>query len=317
MNSRSCRTILVTGAGGFVGQHVLHALAACEQPPNRIVGLDKQERKSAYCDWVVCDMTDEAEVVPLIRRIRPDGVIHLAGVTHAPDPHSYFRSNVLGCASLLSAVVNSGKRPRIIVVGTAAQYDLSAANGQPITEQSPLACAEPYGLSKNLQEQWALMYARCESLPLCCARIFNILGPGQPPTLVPATFLQQLLQVRQSRRPEVHVGHTNTERDFIDVRDVARALVKVLIGDKFVTGECFNIASGKTVKVAEILRACLELAGQPNITVITDLARTKAADARTAAADTSKLRSLIDWQPKIHWRESIKDMWLQIKHSAQ
>lgn len=316
MNNRSCRTILVTGAGGFVGRHVLHALVGCEEPPDRIVGLDKQERKAAYCDWVVCDMTDEREVVHLIRRIRPDGVIHLAGVTHASDLHSYFRSNVLGCANLLKAIVTCGQWPRIIVVGTAAQYDFSAGNGRPVTERSPLGCAEPYGLSKNLQEKWALIYAQREGLPLCCLRIFNILGPGQPPSLVPATFLRQLLQVRQSKRPAIRVGNTNTQRDFVDVRDVARAIVKLLTCDRFAAGECFNIASGGTVKVGQILRACLALAGQPNIPVIADSTRRKVADTRTAAADISKVKGRIDWQPEIHWRESIKDMWLQINHST-
>jgi GDP-4-dehydro-6-deoxy-D-mannose reductase len=261
-------------------------------------------------------MTDEPQVVHLIRQIKPDGVIHLAGVTHASDLHSYFRSNVLGCANLLKGSVACGKRPRIIVVGTAAQYDFSAGNGQPVTEQSPLACTEPYGLSKNLQEKWALMYAQREGLPLCCVRIFNILGPGQPPTLVPATFLRQLLQTRQSKRPAIRVGDTSTERDFVDVRDVARAIVKLLTCDRFAAGECFNIASGGTVKVGQILRACLALAGQPNIPVIADPGRTKAADTRTAAADISKLKGWIDWQPEIHWRESVKDMWLQSNHST-
>jgi nucleoside-diphosphate-sugar epimerase len=168
-------------------------------------------------------------------------------------------------------------------------------------------------VSKTVQEQWALLVGRAAPMHVTCVRPFNLLGPGQPADLVPATFLHQIARAVDGEIEEVLVGNTDTARDFIDVRDMAAATWALMKSDKVSPGAVFNLCSGEPVTIEEMLRACLELAGRP-VPVRCDATRLKAFDVPKIVGNPAKLRSVTDWRPRISWKQSLEDMWHALRH---
>ncbi|MBN2377942.1 MAG: GDP-mannose 4,6-dehydratase [Sedimentisphaerales bacterium] len=314
MTPLPCQTVLVTGAAGFLGRHLLNTIANSPNAPDRIIALDSRLRPpTEIITPISCDLTDSNTTAEIIRETRPDGIIHLAGVAVA-DPLTCFNVNTRAAANLLDAASQLANPPRVIIIGTAAQYGITSGDNIIVDENFPLNPLTPYALSKTMQEQWALHYARTGRVPLCCVRIFNIIGPGQSPNLVPAAFLQQLADVLAGRAEEICVGNTTTKRDFTDVRDVTEALWKLLTTDNDTNEQVFNLASGKAVKIADLLDTCLTFADR-EIPVRHDPARLKAADVPVIIGNNEKLRNTIDWTATIDWQQSLRDMWQEIRPS--
>jgi GDP-4-dehydro-6-deoxy-D-mannose reductase len=247
-------------------------------------------------------------VAALLHDVAPQAVIHLAGVTTGPDLSRYFAGNVLAAEHLFRAAAALPRAPRVLVVGSAAQYGITTGGHEVVDEGRPLLGLTPYGVSKTLQEKWALAYVAARSLPAVCVRPFNLMGPGQPESLVPAAFLRQVAEVLAGRSQEVLVGNTWTARDFVDVRDVAAALWALATADQRVNGQVFNIASGEAVRIGDMLKACMELAGR-EVPVREDPARVRPNDVPTIIGDASRLRAATGWQPRIGWRDSLREMW--------
>jgi GDP-4-dehydro-6-deoxy-D-mannose reductase len=305
-------TLLITGAAGFVGKHLTAYLASLPQGPRRIVALDVRHGTGGV-QWLSCNLADEAQVAQAVHQAQPDGVIHLAGVAVGNDLDAYFAGNVLACRNLLSACRNLYRQPRVLIMGSAAQYGITAGGHEVVDESRSLLAATPYGVSKCMQERWALACARAGGPPVVCVRPFNIMGPGQSASLVPGAFLRQVALVLAGRELEVSVGNTATKRDFVDVRDLVAALWALMAApDEDVHSRVFNIASGEAVGIDQMLTECLAFAGRP-ISVRRDPARVKAFDVPVIVGDATLLRSVTGWAPKISWRQSLSDMWAQIR----
>ena len=314
MKSEFPETVVVTGAAGFVGAHVLAHLAAAPNAPRRLVALDVRRGAASGVEWMACDLTDAARVAAVFRDVTPQGVIHLAGVTSSPDLSRYFAVNVQAAEYLLSACAELARPPRVVVVGSAAQYGIVTGRHETVDETRPLLGRTPYGLSKTLQEQWALAYHAARGLPVVGVRPFNLMGPGQPESLVPAAFLHQVAEVLAGRAAEVCVGNTWTERDFIDVRDVVAAMWALMVAPGEVAGQVFNVATGEPLRIGDMLDACVALAGR-EIPIRPDPARIRPNDVPTIVGDAGKLRSLTGWRPRISWRQSLRDTWDAIRSS--
>ena len=216
------------------------------------------------------------------------------------------------CANVLSAACGLEVLPRVLVVGSAAEYGITSGQYEVVEETEPLLSQAPYGQSKIMQEQWALQYYREKSLPVVCVRPFNIIGQGQSEHLVPAAFMHQIQRVIKGNAKEVLVGNLSTERDFTDVRDVAAALWELMIADSSVLGQVFNICSGRATKISDILDICIELCGQ-KITVTQDASRLKKQDVPSIIGSISKLQEFTGWDAQFTLRQSLENMWQQIK----
>ncbi|MFB3891943.1 MAG: NAD-dependent epimerase/dehydratase family protein [Phycisphaerae bacterium] len=346
----SGKTILVTGAAGFLGRHVLSRLREVLGGASRIAAVDLRAPQGtavgANDSWIACDLADESAAAGVVAELAPGAIIHLAGLTTGSDAQAFERANVRACVNLITAAAKLPRRPRVLVMGSAAQYGLSAADDRPADESHPLRGVTPYALSKTRQERRALEMGRELGVPVVCTRLFNTIGPGQPPSLVPAAFLYQVADVLAGKAPVVTVGNTSSRRDFIDARDIAAAIVGLTLapgtvppsgtvppfgtvpscssrekswgqsqtaGQSPVDGEVFNIASGQAVSIADVLDECVRLGGGPErIPVRQDPARMKAVDVPVITGDASKLRRAIGWSPRIPWRQSLANMWEEI-----
>ena len=310
MTAAVYQKLLVTGAAGFLGAHMLDALRQAPGRPGQIVALDRRagDDGSDGVEWLSCDLADAAQTRQALADLAPDGVIHLAGRVGGDDPGALFQANVQACENLLSAAAGLGRKPRVLVVGSAAQYGLTGGAQEGVDEDRPLRGSTPYGVSKILQERWALARGQTSAVPVVCARPFNILGPGQPDRLVPAAFLRQVKDVLDGRAEELLVGNLETARDFTDVRDVVAALWALMRAGETADGHAFNIASGSAVAIRDLLAGCVALSGR-TIPVRQDPARLQAADVPTIVGDARRLRELTGWRPGISWRKSLADMW--------
>ena len=195
--------ILVTGAAGFAGRHLLARLGGNAD----VVGWhrpDSAPPEMAGVRWRAVELRDRASVAAALEADRPEAIYHLAGVAHVGDSWAQaeetLASNVVGTAHLVDAVRHSGLRPRVVVTGSATIYKASEA---PLTEDSTIAPNTPYGTSKLAQEMVALAAWRDAGLPAIVTRSFNHIGPGQSPAFVAPSFARQLATIEAGLAPPV------------------------------------------------------------------------------------------------------------------
>lgn len=240
--------VLITGAGGFVGNHLVPRLVAN--------------------DWTVTsydldlDVVDRDAVQSVFERDRPDAVIHLAAQSSVSvsrdQPSLTHRVNYLGTLSVLRAALNCPSRPRVILAGSADQYGTAEPGSAPFDEDAPIRPRSAYGRSKAEADQLAATYAAA-GLEVVRVRAFNHTGPGQTPTFVISSFARQIAEVERGlREPVMRVGNLGSVRDIIDVRDVIEAYVQLL--DRNVAADAYNIAGGVGHKVGDLLELLLGLA---------------------------------------------------------
>ena len=310
MASQEYKTVAITGANGFLGKHLVTALLQAVDGPERITALDLRicdNTDDDRVDWIQCDLVNADSVEAILQDIRPQAIVHLAGVSGNADMRTLFNVNVRACEHLLSAAAALEDNTRVLVVGSAAQYGITTGQDEVVSESRRLLGSIGYGASKTMQEKWALAYGNTTSLRVTCVRPFNIIGPGQPSHLVPAAFLGQCANAVAGLTEEILVGNTSTYRDFTDVRDVVGAIWALLKSNR-AEGEIVNIASGQPLKIADILDACIEICGT-NAPVRQDPSRLKKFDVPSIVGNITKLQDLTDWRPEIPWRKSLQETW--------
>lgn len=311
--------ILVTGADGFVGQHVLAGLL--DRRHDVVGGITGDEpalttlspAPAERVQWVSFDLRDEHSVRSLVDRARPDAVLHLAGITSVSqswsDPGRTFEVNVQGATHLLLALralpAGESRRP-IVLVGSGEAYGQNGTEEDPLTEDVPLRPLSPYAASKAAQEMLGWAMGRATGLRLVHTRSFQQMGPGQRAAFVTVDWATQLLAVRDGRQdPVLHVGNIDVVRDFLDVRDAADAYIRLLEDDR--AEGVFNVCSGRGVSLHSLLQA-LQSATGVEVDVQVDPERLRPADLSSFVGDPSRLAAAVDWQPRRPLDRTLDDL---------
>jgi len=299
--------VLVTGYAGFIGQHLIAHLRSLANGPPDIIGFDLRDSPGDFTRLQV-DLTDAGATRRALEEVAPDAIVHLAGVTHSTDIQRCFAANVLAAQNLLATAAALPSPPIFLSIGSAAQYGIVSGGDVVVDEDTVLAATTPYGLSKAIQEQWTRLYADT-ALRVVCVRLFNVMGPGQTPQLVPATFLSQVTEALAGKRHRIEVGNTATCRDFVDVRDVVRALWLLLDGFRpAMNGAVYNVASGQPVRIHDMVEAAIALGGR-SIPVHVDPVRLRRVDVPSIVGCFDRLRDAVGWRPTIAWRDSLRATW--------
>jgi len=309
--------VLLTGADGFAGQHLIHELAAasleihgtCFQPlaqpaPNVI--------------YHTVDLRDEQAVDTLIAELKPDQVYHLAGTANVGQSYAAawrtLENNIRAQLNLTLACLKTNLKPRILVISSGDIYGDQLVD-QPANEETALRPSNPYSVSKVTQDMLALQYHISSDLPMLRARPFNHLGPGQSRGFVAPDFGLQIAEIEAGQQePVIHVGTLSAERDFTDVRDVVRAYH--LIMDQGTPGEVYNVASDKTWRIGDLLKILLSYS-HADIQIETDTARLRPGRISKVWGDSTRLRSATGWQPTIPLEQTLFEVLEDCRQRVQ
>jgi len=299
---------LLTGASGFVGRHVLDVLRAQDEErahgENRVVVLGRR-CPSGWPDahFVAADLHDSAGLREAIGQVAPDFVVHTAGQTPPAPDEELYRANFWGTMHLLSALRPLGKPVRVVLSGSAAELGSVDSAALPVDETHRCDPRDAYGRSKWLATVGGL--ADRSELEVLVARVFNPIGPGLPETQAFGRFAARLSEPGPDP-VQLSVGDLDSRRDFIDVRDVARATIALALhGRKRLV---YHVGTGQSHRVGDGLDFLIGLSGREvRVQVDPNLRNRRGpADSR---ADISRIVAHTGWGPRISWQESLADLW--------
>jgi len=297
--------VLVTGVSGFIGRHVARQLLDEGSEVSATVWGEALEIPGVHLHEA--DIRDREAVEAVVEAVRPEVVIHLAGLSHVGDswsrPGDYFQVNVLGTENIVRAASAPGRAARVLVASSGEVYGLVPEDEQPIPEDRLPAPASPYALTKASAERLALALPGSTAV---IVRSFNIIGPGQETRFALPSFAGQLAAIhRGEREPVIHVGNLSARRDFLHVMAAARAYT--LLAREGEPGTVYNLASGRAVSIADALDALVRASGV-EATIEQDPARMRAVDQPLLAGDAARLRAL-GWCPDPGFERAIEDLW--------
>jgi GDP-4-dehydro-6-deoxy-D-mannose reductase len=300
--------VLITGASGFVGRHLIAELNAAGH--HEIVGLSSRPRPPLPAGRsIVCDLLDADLTRRVLKRYRPEVIVHLAGQAYVPraatDPAGTLITNAVGQINLLEGCRTIGLDPIVLIASSAEVYGIADPKDMPLTEDQPLRPGNAYAVSKLAQDMYGLQYFLSYGMRIVRVRPFNQIGPGQSDRFVIAGFARQIAEAEAGiADPVLLVGNLQAQRDFLDVRDSVRAL-RLLAHERY-AGEVFNLASGVPRSISSMLEMLLDMSSL-KIDIRQDPARMRPADLPILAGDASKLREATGWSPSLEISQSVKD----------
>jgi GDP-4-dehydro-6-deoxy-D-mannose reductase len=297
--------VLVTGAAGFTGRVMMRLLASQQGvTPFGLVRHLVPPDPAGRCSYATADLLDRPGLETVLANVKPDAVIHLAGLTHG-TPEALHETNVTGTKNLLDACIAANPDCRILVVSSSAVYGYAGEN--PIPETAALQPVADYGRSKVAQEAVALEYAG-NGAAVAIARPFNLAGPGQPESFI-CGKLVHLIAVAGKTKPVLDLRETSSSRDLLDVRDVVRGYWALVSRPDFVdqcSGKTFNLGSGNAYPVSSIITMLEDLTQQQYTLHLPEKAAVP--PILTQKSDNSRITSLTGWKPEIPLVQSLRDM---------
>ena len=305
------RRVLVTGAGGFIGSHLVerllqegaHVTAFLRYTSRGQRGYLYYTPANALDDTAVVfgDIRDFPAVADLVRKA--EVVFHLAALVGIPysyrHPQEVIDTNCTGTSNVLLAARESDRVERVVLTSTSEVY--GSARYVPMDEDHPLQPQSPYAATKIAADALGLSFHRSFGMPVSIVRPFNSYGPRQSARAVIPAIIAQAVHGENLR-----LGSTNTSRDFTFVTDTVEGFLRVATADACI-GEVVNIGSGMKTSIAEVIRLVGEITGR-ELTAQTDeqRLRPKASEVSELQADASKAKRLAGWQAQVPLTEGLR-----------
>jgi GDP-4-dehydro-6-deoxy-D-mannose reductase len=305
---------LITGITGFVGSHLGEHLL---EEDLEVYGTVRWRSKTENIDHIKrklklkqADMRDSHSLELVLNEVQPDYVFHLAAQSFVPmswrAPSDTLETNIIGTAHLFEAIRKSDCDPVIQVAGSSEEYGLVLPEEVPIKETNPLRPLSPYGVSKVATDKLSFQYHRSYGLKTILTRAFNHTGPRRGHVFATSNFAKQITKIEKGKNePVIFVGNLEAQRDFSDVRDIAKAYW--LAVNKCEYGDAYNICSGRTVRISEMLDTLLSLSST-KIEIKQDPARMRPSDVEILQGDPSKFIEKTGWKPEIPFEKTMTDL---------
>jgi GDP-4-dehydro-6-deoxy-D-mannose reductase len=303
--------LMVTGAAGFVGRHLLAQLrerfpaarliAACRAEDGVLPSLDGADRVVSF------DLLEPEACAAMIAETQPDGLVHLAAqasvATSFTDPLASWHANLMGTIALAEAVLRHAGHCRFVLASSAEIYGLSFRGAAPLDEEALLRPANPYAASKAACDL-AVGEMALRGLDAVRLRAFNHTGPGQSASFVVASFARQVARIEAGQQAAaMQVGALDRWRDFLDVRDVCAAYVAALEAGS-VLGRVYNIASGTPRRVGDILDALIARSGVIPVVAVEPV-RLRPTDVERVVGNAARAQRELGWAPTVPWDETL------------
>jgi len=304
--------VLITGMSGFAGSHLADLLL--DQTHWTLIGISRTtegQRASPRVFWWKLDLSDRDGLLRLLKFERPDLIVHLAAQSNVPiswqDPWATYETNVRAQLNLLQGVIDAKLSPRILISSSNEVYGRPVSPVDlPFREDHPLRPVNPYAVSKATQDLMALQYHLSHQLDVVIARPFNHIGPGQSERFVASAFAQTIAKIEAGlSEPVMLLGNMAAERDFTDVRDVARAYLALI--QKADGGQPYNVCSGRPCPVQSLLDVMLSLSSA-KIEQRIDPARLRVADIPVSFGDPARIRHATGWEARIPFEQTVADI---------
>lgn len=307
--------VLVTGGGGFAGQHLLREILRSEPAAVACTVLGDPprlpaEHPFAAVHWLSLDLMSNESVRSILCGFEPDVVYHLAGQASVgqslEEPLETWEVNATGTVRLLAELLESGRRKvRFLLASSAEVYGSVPGERQPIGEAMPRRPLTPYGSSKAAAEIAAIQMGSSGEVEAIVARSFNHIGPGQDQRFVLPNMAMQLAAIRRGERePVLRAGNLDVERDFLDVRDAVRGY-RVLM-ERGEPGEVYNVSSGRALSLLAVLQRLIDISGTGAKLEI-DPDRVRPIDIPLLVGDPSRLGSL-GWEATVDLDTTLRDL---------
>lgn len=282
------KTVMVTGAGGFIGRSLIARMAAA--PDARLIAVHHAAHAVSPrgVTSVSGDLADSETAEKLVRAFRPDTIVHAAGRNKGAEG-DLWRDNVLTAKHLLDAAERVSPRPHLILLGSAAEYGINSP--EPIPETAPCHPATAYGRTKLAATQEAMRRAARGKADVTVLRPFNLIGPGIGGELVLGAFLERLSRALPVSSGDIKVtmGRLDAVRDFVPLADLL-AIIEA-VAEKRICGEIINVCSGRGRATREILQRVAALAGL-RVEIVSDAAAEASSAPDIVIGDPQKGRRL-------------------------
>ncbi|ENN84220.1 UDP-glucose 4-epimerase [Rhizobium freirei PRF 81] len=276
---------LVTGANGFLGNYV------CREILDRGYDVVRLSRGSTVEDEKASPLSAKptaSEICKIIDERQAAIVYHLAGTSQASDLEALYQANVFFAQSILSAAASAKSPPKVILIGSAAEYGRPVNSDMISRESDTCSPLSAYGISKLAQTHHGLAASEA-GLCVTIARLFNPIGVGSPATTALGSFVRQIASM-PTGGGILRTGSLHSTRDFIDVAEAASAIVRLsLLSD--VQGKVYNVCAGAGVRLQDLVSQLIEVSG---IAVQHQIESTRrgTSDIDTVIGSNDRLRSV-------------------------
>ncbi len=305
--------ILITGASGFVGRHLL-AQYRLIYPQALLYGLFRHNCTSLIEEEgitpIVGDVSSFQDMCQAVAVAQPDIVFHLAAQSSVArswqDPVGTLRTNAEGMLNLMEVLHKEKLTPRVIISGSSEQYGEVSPEENPVNEEQPFRPINPYAVSKVAQDLYGYQYFVSYNIPVIRVRAFTHFGPGQTEHFVVSGFARQIALMEVGKiEPMLVVGNLQAMRDFISVEDVVAAYIA--LAERGHPGEAYNVGLGHAYSIGEIVQILCQYT-HVDINIREDRARFRPADQHYSVANTTRLRTHTSWQPTLDMDTTIRHM---------
>lgn len=305
------KRVLVTGAGGFIGSHLVERLVEGGADVTALLRYTSRGQRGClefvaptildHVRPVLGDIRDFDAVREVVRR--SDAVFHLAALIGIPysyaHPQEVIDTNINGTANVLLAARENGNVERVVLTSTSEVY--GSARYVPMDEQHPLQAQSPYAATKIAGDALGESFYRSFGTPVVIVRPFNAFGPRQSARAVIPTIIAQALA-----GGDLRLGALDTARDFTYVEDTARGFVEVARTGACV-GEVVNLGTGREVSIREVVRVVGEIVGRAlHVTSDERRLRPEKSEVSRLVADASKAERLAGWRPAVTFEEGLR-----------
>ena len=280
------KRILITGAHGFTGLHLIDRLAGEGHELHGLVHHPAPPSHSAIHAEHVADLRDLAALERIIAQVEPDQVIHLAAIAFVAhgDASELYSSNILGTRNLLQALATASCRPDAVLLASSANIYGNRREGVLDETISPEP-ANDYGITKLTCEALGRLYD--DRLPIITVRPFNYTGRGQSEQFI----IPKIVAHAKARKPVIELGNIDVARDFSDVRAVVDSYARLLVAPSAVGG-VFNVCSGQAHALSEVIDLVSHLSGH-TMEIRVNPAFVRADEVRTLCGSRKRLESVI------------------------
>ncbi|MFH1563375.1 MAG: GDP-mannose 4,6-dehydratase [Nitrospirota bacterium] len=307
---------LITGITGFTGSYLAEFLL--EKGDVEVYGIRRWRSRMENIEQIEdkitlieCDLRDASSVTNCIEDIRPDKIFHLAAQSFVPTswlaPTETLMTNILSTLNIFEAVRKAALiDTRIQIAGSSEEYGMVYENEIPMKETNPLRPLSPYAVSKVAHDLLGYQYYMSYKLNIVRTRGFNHSGPRRGDVFVESNFAKQIAEIEKGlKEPIVYVGNLEAKRDYTDVRDMVKAYWLSL--EKADMGEVYNICSGKTYKIKDVLDILLSLS-KIKVEIKQDASRMRPSDVLILLGDHTKFSEKTGWQPTIPFEKTLADI---------